>query len=449
MLVESLRQTVQQLGLTIKNKDQLKSLGKISNDSRKIAKNDVYIAIVGERLDGHQFVDDKLTAHAALVICEHDLNLDIPYIICENSIQFIQTWSANYRKIHPATLIGLTGTNGKTSTKELLAHVISAKYKSYSTPGNYNNHIGLPLSLLNMPEDTELAVFEIGTNHPGEIPFLTRLLDPDLALITNIGFGHMQNFASFDDLIKEKTDIFREARPDITLFINVNDKSISSYQSQQKQVRFGVDTKADVEIKSGVFRDLKQHGSIDGMEFEIPLLGKHHLQNVAAAFAIGRYLKINDSHIAQQIATVKAVPGRMQLMQVNQYQIIHDAYNANPVSMRSALEALDQIQSDLQKVAILGDMLELGDESRLKHQEIIDYAESLAIDHIITFGNEMKSIKTKRSRHFETIDEIVNWIVSTFKNALILLKGSRGMALERVIEGLRQIDLRRGAFHAS
>ena len=444
LLIKSLRETAQSLKLKIENDDQLIEMNHIRNDSRKISTNDVYIAIVGDRLDGHQFIDDEMLKNVSFLVSQQELNTETAHIVVNNSISFIQEWAKVYRNMHQAHFIGLTGTNGKTSTKEMLSHILSQQYQTYATPGNFNNHIGLPLSLLNMRENAEVGVFEIGTNHPGEIAFLTKILNPDSALITNIGFGHMQNFIDFQALVAEKTDLFRTSRPDTTLFINMNDDELSLYSSAQRAIKFGVDIEADVRIESLVESEFKQCGKFDGQLFEIPLLGKHHLQNAAASIAIAQFLKMDSTKIIKSMSGLEAVPGRMQLIEIDDFLVIHDAYNANPVSMKSALDSISKLNENREKIVVLADMLELGEESLLKHQEIIDYAEDLDINHIVTFGNEMKQTKRNRSQHFEQIEDIVKWIQSTFKSAIILLKGSRGMALERIIGGLKQVDLSRG-----
>jgi UDP-N-acetylmuramoyl-tripeptide--D-alanyl-D-alanine ligase len=383
IMIDSINKLCQNNKFELRNSNTLKTIRYFSQDSRKIEKNDVYVAIKGESNDGHAFIDSAIQKKASLIISEKELDINTAYIFCDNSISCLQELAKIYRKAHAAQFIGLTGSSGKTSTKELLLSVLKEQYKVASTIGNYNNHIGLPLSILNIPADIEIAVIELGTNHPGEIKFLTEILDPDLAVITNIGLGHIGNYGSIDDLAFEKTDLFRSSREDCKLFINLDDERLKNYKDQRPNVFFSLESTIQ-NLQSDQIG--KYSFTLEGESIHLDLLGKHQVLNAVLVINLAKELGLSAGKIKIGLEKAKAVSGRMEGLQLGNYYVINDAYNANPSSMTKALEYLVDLEAK-NKIAILGDMGELGADSIQYHQTIIDQFSHSNILEFLLFGN--------------------------------------------------------------
>ena len=435
LLVESINMLCNNERYELQNSESLRNITAVSQDSRKIKENDIYVAIKGEQHDGHDFIGSALDNGASLIISEKELQINRPYLRCDDSIKCIQDLAKIYRKAHLAQFIGLTGTNGKTSTKEMMASVFSESFNVASTIGNYNNHIGLPLSLLNLKEDIEIAIMEIGTNHPGEIKFLTEILDPDYALITNIGYGHIGNFESIEELVEEKTDLFRYSKQSCKLFINQDDRYLKSYKDQHPYVYFSFQN----DIIDPRSNNIGQYSfQLENEVIKLNLLGKHQLQNAAAVLAVVKCLGLTTSQIKKGFEKARAVQGRMEGILIDPLYIINDAYNANPSSMRKALDYLVDLKNK-NKVAILGDMGELGDSELQFHQDIIDDYEKTDIREFILYGDIFSKVESEKSKHINNLNEIVNYCKKSYTDATILIKSSNSTGLQKLVKLFKEM----------
>ena len=314
----------------------------------------------------------------------------------------------------------------------MLYFALSHYDRVYRSPGNYNNHIGLPLSLLNMPKITRIGIFELGTNHPSEIAFLTKILNPDLSLITNIGFGHMEFFDSLESVYYEKTDLFKFMKTNGVIFKNMNDQLLKDYFDSHRLVTYGVNSEK-VEFNT-IYKN--GHAKYKGFDLKLEIENEYNIINATAVIAITSYLGYYDKAIVEILRGFKPVSGRMDESVVDNFTIINDAYNANPNSMLAALDTLNSRLTDDYSIAILGDMLELGSYSESKHQEILKEFEKSEINQIYTYGDNFKKSKHKRSKHFDTKSQIVDELNKLNVDTLIMLKGSRGMSLEDISKEL-------------
>jgi len=426
-------QTVIETVLSLKaNKTEIRRrFNKVTQDSRKVERDDVYVAIQGERFDGNQFIEEAYERGASLIICSKRLDPLIPHIYYYDTVKFIQEWARRYRESHTAKIIGITGSNGKTTTKELIYNVLSDSYKCYRTPGNYNNHIGVPLTLLNMPGDIEYAVVEMGTNHVGEIPFLAELVKPTHSIVTNIGYSHMQNFKSVRELSEEKCSLFLHTSKDGHVFINKDDTHIR--HSHPNPITYSVVKSSENQIKNIRFKQGFMVGSCNGKEIETHLLGKHLLHAVIVAFTIGKTVGIPLDKISERIKSFSGVEGRMEWIEKNNISYINDSYNANPTSTKAALKFLLDTNFGKKKIAVLGDMLELGDAEEFKHEEILSFIEEKDVD-VMLFGDIFGKVNRNRFFHAEIYSEIREKLASIEGEKVVLLKGSRGMKLEKIME---------------
>jgi UDP-N-acetylmuramoyl-tripeptide--D-alanyl-D-alanine ligase len=430
MLKKALKKTIQESSAEFFGSFNFELAG-ISKDTRTIEKSEAYIAIKGENFDGHFFIENAIQKGASLIISEKKGNYKNPYVFCENSLEFIQKWANNYRNLVKTTFFALTGSNGKTTTKELIYTLLSEKYSVYRTPGNYNNDIGVPFTLLNMPENTEIAVVELGTNHPGEIGFLADILEPDYAFITSISAAHMEFFDSLEAVFEEKTSLFSRIKEENTIFINSADKYLQNYKSRHQKWTVGTkDSKTFVSYKG--FKNGKMQIEIPNGEVSIDLLGKHHLTNIAGSVAVAEFFELSTEQIKVGLEKFQPVSGRMQWIEKKDFSFIDDAYNANPKSMRAALKFFESIETEKSKVAILGDMLELGNQSEREHQKIVNEF-SGKFEKTIFYGKIFKKF-AKSENFFNSHEEIRAFLAKNYQNAIILLKGSRGMKLESIME---------------
>jgi UDP-N-acetylmuramoyl-tripeptide--D-alanyl-D-alanine ligase len=321
---------------------------------------------------------------------------------------------------------GITGTNGKTTTKELVAAVLSKQYKTAYTKGNLNNHIGVPLTLLSIKKDDEIAVIEMGANHPGEIEQLCQIAQPDYGLITNIGKAHLEGFGTLENIIETKTALYRAAQ---TLFVNEEDEILKQKAGSKKQTIFyGKSTNI-----SGNIVEMNPCLVINLLEKKIQtqLSGNYNLPNILAAAAIGKYFGVSEQDICDAISKYTPQNNRSQIIKNGTHTIIADYYNANPTSMKAALENFLQINAP-NKLAILGDMLELGENSETEHQGIINFCEENNIETVF-IGTEFFRWKNNRSKFFINVRDCNNYLnICKIDDTLILLKGSRGVHLEEI-----------------
>lgn len=410
----------------------------ISIDTRKIQSNSLFVAIRGEKFDANTFAKEALEKGAQFVIIDNsDFYIDDRTILVEDSLKALQELAKFHRRYLKLPIIALTGSNGKTTTKELIHVVLAKKYKTKATVGNLNNHIGVPLTLLSFNESTEFGIVEMGANHQKEIEFLCSIAEPDFGYITNFGKAHLEGFGGVEGVIKGKSEMYKflEFNNKIA-FVNLDDSIQVEKSRNIERISFSqLDKNAFIFIQSVeanplvsiTFNDIIVHSH---------LIGLYNANNINAAITIGNYFKISSNLIKEAIESYIPENNRSQLLTKGTNEIILDAYNANPSSMKVAIENFMQL-TDKNKVLIIGDMFELGNESLSEHKEIIL---SLVNQDTLTcyfIGNDffLNKIDKKNFYFYQNFEDFSKSLqVLNFQNKLILIKGSRGMALERTLE---------------
>lgn len=409
----------------------------VCTDTRKIQKNDMFFALKGDNFNGNTYAENALEKGAKYAIVdETEFNTSTKTILVNNVLETLQKLASFHRDYLKTPIIALTGSNGKTTTKELINVVLSQKYKTTATIGNLNNHIGVPLTLLSMTKNTEIGIVEMGANHQKEIEFLCNIAKPDYGYITNFGKAHLEGFGSVEGVIQGKSEMYDYLiSNDKTIFVNANDSIQVEKTKNTKRFSFG-NTNADINIDFIEAQPFVKC-AFNNQEIESKLIGEYNFNNIMAAIAIGTYFKVNSASIKNAIENYTPSNNRSQIIEKGTNKIILDAYNANPTSMRAALENFKKQAGD--KIAILGDMFELGTEAKVEHQNIADLAISLDINEIIFVGenfyqSEIDSKKAKKYKSFSFFEKDFDF--SKLKNKTLLIKGSRGMALERLLQVL-------------
>lgn len=411
----------------------------ICTDSRNILTDSIFFALKGENFDGNEFAIEAINKGAFTAIVD-DLELkDQEHCFYVKDVLLALHKLAKYhRKQLNIPVIGITGTNGKTTTKELCGALLTKKYKTFYTQGNLNNHIGVPLSILSIDREIEIAVIEMGANHVGEIASLCEIAQPDYGLITNIGKAHLEGFGSFENIIKAKTELYQyiSRQPNGIVFINAdNDLLIQELPSQIKKITYGkkiTDFQYQI-IENNAFACLEwEHKKIQSK-----LIGAYNVENIMAAICIGGYFNVDLNDIIAAIEEYKPINHRSQVLQTNHNCIILDAYNANPSSMTEAISNFSRMNKE-NKVLILGDMFELGDYSQIEHQNIVELIMQHQFDEVILTGPEFGQTKTKSDfLKFNHVEDVINHFSEhPIRQKNILVKGSRGMKLETLIDKL-------------
>lgn len=420
-------------------------------DSRQVEEGYIFIAIKGERVDGHSFIEQVFEKGALAVVCEEaPSNSDRPYILVESSTEALKAMASYYRDNLDIKLIGITGSVGKTSTKEFIAAVLGEKYKVLKTEGNFNNEIGLPLTILKIRDEHEVAVIEMGISHFGDMKPLGEIAKPDICVITNIGYCHLEYLKDRDGVLKEKTDMFNYAKNNAEYILNGDDDKLATVLDVRGKAPVFVSV--DDKNKPVFVKKMKESGiegsicdvSVKGRVFEInvPLPGLHMVSNALIACAAGSLLDVSTEQMRQGIAKLKPVGGRVNIVKSNGYTIIDDCYNANPVSMKASIDVLKY--ADTRKIAVLGDMFELGENEAQLHEEVGTYLadKDKNIDMLITVGVLSKNIEQAAKRadyngaciHYDTLEECLENIEHNLCSGdTILVKASHGMHLEKII----------------
>lgn len=409
----------------------------VSTDTRKITSDCLFFALAGENFNGNRFAKDAIDKGAKYsVVDEKEYVINERFILVDDVLQTLQDLATFHRRYLNIPIVALTGSNGKTTTKELINSVLDKKFKTTATVGNLNNHIGVPLTLLSMNSETKIGIVEMGANHLKEIEFLCEIAKPDYGYITNFGKAHLEGFGSEAGVIKGKTELYDYLiKNEKLIFINGNDeKQLEQIGSYQHQFIFGGDSsQVKVEfVESNPFVKL----NYQGIEINSQLIGSYNFNNIAAAISIGQYFKIEPIEIKSAIESYIPTNNRSQIIELGDIQIILDAYNANPTSMKAALESFDKLNHS-KKIVILGDMFELGKSAIAEHQKIVDYSSSLNLDRIILVGNLFNQTLTNNQliETFDSYEDFKTHMKSNyFKGSTVLIKGSRGMALERILE---------------
>ena len=410
--------------------------GKISIDSRKIERGTVFFAFSGENFDAATKTEDAIRNGAAAVIVEKKEyeNIDKKIFYVPSTLDFLQQLALFHRRQLQISIIGLTGSNGKTTTKELISSVLARKYKTQYTFGNLNNHIGVPLTLLSITKEHEIAVIEMGANHQKEIELLCSLAEPNIGYITNFGKAHLEGFGGFEGVIKGKSELYDYLKENNqTILVNEADEiQREKTKNYSEKITFGAD---DSQYYFEKFVENNLVGVIyKGQKIQSNLTGDYNFTNICAAVSLGLYFDIDFEEIKAAIENYKPTNMRSQVVEKNGKTLVLDTYNANPSSMALSLNNFSQFTGS--KTVIIGDMLELGEESVTEHQKIWELAQSLNLDEIITVGSIFKQVNPFE-KSFKNTDELIEYLKQNpIKNKNILLKGSRGIALEKVIEFL-------------
>lgn len=410
--------------------------GNISIDSRKIEKGTIFFAFSGENFDAAIKAEDAIRNGAAAVIVEKKEyeNIDKKIFYVPSTLDFLQNLALFHRRQLQIPVIGLTGSNGKTTTKELISSVLARKYKTQYTFGNLNNHIGVPLTLLSITKEHEIAVIEMGANHQKEIELLCSLAEPNIGYITNFGKAHLEGFGGFEGVIKGKSELYDYLKENNqTILVNEADEiQREKTKNYLKKITFGAD---DSQYYFEKFIENNLVGiTYKGQKIQSNLTGDYNFTNICAAVSLGLHFDIDFEEIKAAIENYKPTNMRSQVVEKNGKTLVLDTYNANPSSMALSLNNFSQFTGS--KTVIIGDMLELGEESITEHQKIWELAQSLNLDEIITVGSIFKQVNPSE-KSFKNTDELIEYLKQNpLKNKNILLKGSRGIALEKVIEFL-------------
>ena len=416
--------------------NKIQNINGISIDSRTIENHDIFIPFKGNSFDGHKFIDNVLKKNGTICLSENKAIIHKRVIYTPSNKKALFGLASLWRKKMKAQVIAITGSNGKTTTKELLYHIIKDKYKCSKSIGNHNSTIGLPLSLFDCKIDDEYTVLELGANQPGEIKTLCNFIQPDLGLITNISNAHIGNFKSLEDISKTKSAVFTSLSISGIAFINLNDKAISKIPVKSNQVTFGINNN-NADYNGILKNNLKME--INNFMLDIPEEIYHLNEAIVAVYAISKTLKMNDDIFQKAINSFSIPNGRGEIKKINGLKIIDDTYNANPASMKFGITRLSKIKSKNRKILIIGDMLELGKYKIDEHIQIGKLINSADIDIVLTFGDIVEyTFKELNSnflykQHFSDMQLLKKKLKTIIeKNDLIYIKGSRSMQLERI-----------------
>lgn len=411
----------------------------ISTDSRNCPRDSLFFALKGESFDGNWFAEKALENASYAIIDDPSAKTSERMILTENVLKTLQELAHLHRKTLGIPVIGITGTNGKTTTKELISSVLSAKFKTLYTSGNLNNHIGVPLTLLRLTREHQIAVIEMGANHPGEIKELSEIVEPNFGIITNVGYAHLAGFGSLEGVIRAKGELYDFLRKtNGTVFIHKENESLQSIAKGIKQISYGTDEHDFIAGKvtdNNPFLRIEWTWQEKTYRVSTQLVGIYNIWNLLAAITVGTYFEISPEMINKAISAYTPENNRSQLKKTGRNELIIDAYNANPSSMKAALDNFSLLNVS-PKTVILGDMLELGTNSRSLHTEVIKQLEEANFDHIILCGEQFCSL-THSFRCFQTVDLVCDYVKETdIQGQYILIKGSRGIHLEKVVDFL-------------
>lgn len=435
----------------------------VSTDSRAITRGQIFVALRGERFDGHNYLQQVADAGASLLIVDREAPVqavrdrNVPVLLVASAIEALARMAAAYRRTLSAQVIAITGSVGKTTTKQLLHTILSPYFRGSASPKSYNNHIGVPLTLLNVRPADRYVICEVGTNAPGEIASLAKIIEPDVAIITAVGMAHVEKLGGINGVAAEKAALLRYLRPHGLAIVNGDVPAIAPYLKVAKHlIRYGKSSGCDLRLTTCRTRDQRLEFTVnDRARFEMGLLGEHNAVNALAAIACGRQMNLSDEQIAEALATVQPPPMRLSVRTIGSnahaLTLINDAYNANPESMKAAIAVLSGYQSagkKTRRVAVLGDMGELGDQAPPLHRQLGQQLADSPVDLAILIGPNMLYAAESLTKVWPParVHVIAGWTDQTPDEVagllqpadLVLLKASRAMGLERIVPALEQ-----------
>ncbi|WP_297791040.1 UDP-N-acetylmuramoyl-tripeptide--D-alanyl-D-alanine ligase [uncultured Anaerococcus sp.] len=430
----------------------------VSTDSRTIQKGNLYIPLVGEVFDGRLFVkecEDK-GSPAFLVDDGYEVknNISIPYIRVADTLKALQDLARSYREELDVKVVGITGSNGKTTTKDLLFEVLSQKYKTQKTIGNLNNEIGVPKTILSLAEDTEVAIVELGTDKFGDISLTSNISKPDLAIITNIGDSHLHNLKSKEGILKAKMEIIEGLSEDGTFIYNGDDptinKEIGTYSFSQKSISFGLNEDNDFVVRELKTQPNKVSFAYKDEEFSVPLLGRHNIYNGSCCLLVARLFGLSYDEVRKGLNQVRPANNRSNMIEFEGFDVLDDCYKSNPQSLRSGLITTKLLNGYDNKIVVLGDMLELGENEDKLHYEVGLDIDPKDIHYCLFFGplsyhmyeGACENFPKDRLFHFSNKDDLIDKLKSLItKSTLVFVKGSHGMHMEEIIESISKLKL--------
>lgn len=456
MMIRSIDAVIQMLDADyIENIDIEDYVHGVSIDSRTVIKGNLYIPIIGERYNGHVFAKEAVVLGARCILWQKSEGtppIDVDVILVDDTLKALQKLAKMYRDQLQLTIIGITGSNGKTSTKDILAAILATTYRTQKTLGNQNNEIGVPLTLLSFSEHTQVGVVEIGMEYEGDVAFLTNLIRPNIALITNVGSAHLENLGSVEGIAAEKASMIAGIQDKGMLVYN-GDQEILRNAIREKEVpghirikTFGESKNNDCTVTNVYQKTKYLTFSIQKKQYTLDMIGQHQALNASAAYLVAKALHIEDNNIQEGFMQIEKSGLRNELCYIDQCTILNDAYKSNPQSAYAALETLAQFEINY-KIAVFSDMLDLGKQSQAYHQELGRALIKFPFQEILTYGNMATFISqaimetqnhNKIIKHFSKKSELIKYLKPyTKQKCMILLKGSRKMKLEEVVEKLQ------------
>jgi len=416
--------------------NKIDTINALTIDSRKVNKNDIYIPIKGNKYDGHDFINSSLNSGALLCFSENNQQKNI--IKTKSTIKLIEDLAVEWKKKSKAKIIGITGSNGKTTTKELLHSILSKKYNCSKSIGNYNSKIGLPLAFLNSNIDDDYCILEYGASRPNEIDYLCKILKPNYSLITNISNSHIENFHSQKEIVTTKNAIYENLNKNDIGFVNNDNSYTKKLVFNSNKITFGFNNKSDYLCKIKNINN-KKILSINNNDLKIPDRLYHLKENILSTYSIANYLNVDLKDICKSINSFNLPKGRGNEIKFNNIKLIDDSYNANPKSVQLAIKRINKIKNEGKKIFVFADMLELGEKSILEHEAISQFINKSKINVLLTFGNlslfTSKKVFTKNiyKKHYTNLSDLKNDLkkISNTKD-LIYLKASRSMKLEKI-----------------